>query len=90
MQITRTSLAIDTPTYRRFVDLARQNERSTSAELRVAIRGHLAGFPAADAADKLGGVASAEGGAATAVSSKPLHARGAGRAVADPRFGPRA
>lgn len=46
MQITRTTLSIDTPTYRRLVDHARQNERSTSAELRVAIRRHLEGSAA--------------------------------------------
>jgi hypothetical protein len=52
MQVTRTSLAIDTPTYRRLVDSARQNERSVSAEARFAIRRHLTEASAAQAANK--------------------------------------
>jgi hypothetical protein len=68
MSYTRTSLVIDPPTYRRFVDLARRNERSTSAELRVAIRRHLAESPAAAAADGLAGPVPASGGSAAAGS----------------------
>jgi predicted transcriptional regulator len=40
-QVTRTTLAVDGDTYRRLVELARENERSASAEARVAIRKHL-------------------------------------------------
>jgi hypothetical protein len=37
----RTSLMIDVPTYQRLAEVARQNERSASAEARLAIRRHL-------------------------------------------------
>jgi len=40
-QATRTTLSIDVETYRSLVALARRNERTTSAEARVALRGHL-------------------------------------------------
>ncbi len=38
----RTSLMVDRPTFDRLAALARENERSASAEARVAIRRHLA------------------------------------------------
>jgi len=38
---TRTTVVVDTPTYRRLVDLARTSERSISAELRIALKRHL-------------------------------------------------
>jgi hypothetical protein len=37
----RTTLSIDGPTYRLLAAVARRNERSCSAEARVAIRRHL-------------------------------------------------
>jgi len=66
-QVTRTTLAIDGVTYSRLVNLARQNERSASAEARLAIRRHLdTNAPAAPrAADKPDrGAAVGVGGAA--------------------------
>jgi uncharacterized protein YgbK (DUF1537 family) len=45
----RTTLAIDGETYKALANLAKQNERSASAEARLAIRTHVL---AADAADK--------------------------------------
>src|SRR4051794_24267075 len=47
----RTSLSIDGATYRQLVEAARRNERSASAEARVAIRRHLETDPAAQAAE---------------------------------------
>ncbi len=52
-QATRTTLAIDGPTYRRLAEVALRNERSASAEARLAIRKHLEVVSAADAANKL-------------------------------------
>jgi len=81
MQVTRTSLAIDTPTYERVVDLARRNERSTSAEVRVALRRHLERanantiLAASDAADRPAAAGAAGTGAAAGASS-PLAAPG--------------
>jgi hypothetical protein len=40
-QAARTTLSIDVETYRSLVQLAHRNERTTSAEARVAIRRHL-------------------------------------------------
>jgi hypothetical protein len=37
----RTSLMIDVPNYQRLAEVARKNERSASADARVAIRRHL-------------------------------------------------
>jgi hypothetical protein len=66
-QATRTTLSIDIETYRRLVKLAHANERTTSAEARVAIRTHLA----AQAADRPAGAGPA-GGGSTAVDSQSL------------------
>jgi hypothetical protein len=52
-QAARTTLAIDSQTYRALADLARQNERSASAEARLAIRKHLEAAPAADTTRRL-------------------------------------
>jgi predicted transcriptional regulator len=60
-QANRTTLNIDLPTYRRLAEVARQNERSASAEARLAIRRHL---EAASAADKLVAAGAARVGAA--------------------------
>lgn len=37
----RTTIVIDTGTFKRLSNLGRRNERSASAEARVAIRNHL-------------------------------------------------
>jgi TraY domain len=51
MLATRTTLAIDQPTFRRLAEVARRNERSASAEARLAIRRHLDEISAAATAD---------------------------------------
>src|SRR5690349_16129544 len=81
-------MILDTPTYRRLVDVARENERSTSAELRVAIRRHLAEVPAAPrAVDQLVGERGPDGsGGARGVS--PIAQGRSGRLVRSPAAAP--
>src|SRR4051794_14948326 len=77
----RTTLSIDGDTYRRLAKLARLNERSASAEARIALRQHLVEHAhistllAADAADKPAVVGAAGVGDA-AGASRSLDARG--------------
>jgi hypothetical protein len=62
-EIIRTTLNLDAPTHRRLIEVARSNERSASAEARVALRRHLEKeSSAATAASKLAGVAAGEVG----------------------------
>jgi hypothetical protein len=64
MQTTRTTLAIDMPTFQRLADLARKNERSASAEARIALRRHLESSVGAQPAKRLATAGVARGGAA--------------------------
>jgi hypothetical protein len=63
-QATRTTLAIDGPTYRRLAEVALRNERSASAEARLAIRKHLENVSSADADNKLASAGGARVGVA--------------------------
>ena len=79
--VVRTTLNIDAATHRRLSDLARQNDRSTSAEARVALRRHLerAGIDtvtAAAAANKTRRLPAPASGGSTAVDSGSLEGRG--------------
>jgi hypothetical protein len=61
--MTRTTLVLDTPTYQKLGEVARSNERSIAAELRVAVREHVrAHVPAVPTAHKLAGIGTGEVG----------------------------